>query len=279
MSNRTQSVRVNGLCSETITLNTGAPQGCVLSPLLFTLYTNDCQSSTSSVELFKFSDDSTLVGFISKNDESPYINEVSKLVEWCDSNCLELNVSKTKEMVIDFRINKSAIEPLIIKGQEVETVDSFKFLGSTISNNLKWESNTSCIVSKCHQRLHYLRKLKKFGVGKTTLLNFYRACIESILTFSITSWFTSLSAADKSKLDRIVFISSKVIGTDLASMDSLYNQRAAKKVKTILANSDHPANSFFNTGFSGKRFRSIPTKRERFTKSFYPSVVRESCPH
>ena len=237
------------------------------------------QSSSSSVELFKFSDDSTLVGFISKNDESFYFDEVSKLVEWCDSNSLELNVCKTKEMAIDFRINKSSIEPLVIKGQAVDTVDTFKFLGSTISNDLKWESNTSCIINKCHQRLHFLRKIKKFGVGQATLVNFYRASIESILTFSITSWYTSLSAADMNKLDRIVFIASKVIGTDLTSVDTLYHQRATKKVKTIIANADHPAHSLFKVGFSGKRFRSIPTKKERFTKSFYPSAVRESCPH
>ena len=182
-------------------------------------------------------------------------------------------------MIVDFRIHKSNIEPLIIKGQEVETVDTFKFLGSTISDNLKWECNTSGIISKCHQRLYYLRKLKKFGVGQATLISFYRASIESILTFSITSWFTSLSSSDRNKLDRIVFIASKVIGADLTSVETIYHQRTAKKVKTILANVDHPANSFFQPGFSGKRFKSMITKKERFTKSFYPSAVRESCPH
>ena len=156
---------------------------------------------------------------------------------------------KTKEMIIDFRINKSTIEPLIIKGQEVETVETFKFLGSTISNNLKWECNTSSIISKCHQRLYYLRKLKKFGVGQATSISFNRASVESILTFSITSWFTSLSSSDRNKLDRFVFIASKVIGADLTSVDTIYTQRAAKKIKTITANADNPAHSFFKQGF------------------------------
>ena len=136
LSNRTQSVRIDGLLSNPITLNTGAPQGCVLSPILFTLYTNDCRSSSSSVKLFKFSDDSTLEGLISDGDESSYFEEVSSLVEWCDLNCLELNIGKTKEMIIDFRRNKSPIAPLLIKDQKVDIVDSFKFLGSTISSDL-----------------------------------------------------------------------------------------------------------------------------------------------
>ena len=278
LSNRTQSVRINGLSSNSITLNTGAPQGCVLSPILFTLYTNDCRSSHGSVKLFKFSDDSTLEGLISNGDESSYMEEVSKLVQWCDTNSLELNVSKTKEMIIDFRRVKSTIAPLIIKDQEVDIVDTFKFLGSTISNDLKWEANTSEIISKCHQRLYFLRKLKKFGVGKDTLVNFYRATIESILTFSITSWFTSLTEFDKNRLSRIVHISSKITGASLKSIDSIYHERSTKKVKSILADTEHPANCLFDILPSGKRFRSIPAKTNRFKNSFFVSAVRESCP-
>ena len=69
---RSQIVRVGNLVSDMITLNTGAPQGCVLSPLLFTLFTNDCRSSKESVIVVKFSDDTTVSGLISNNDESLY---------------------------------------------------------------------------------------------------------------------------------------------------------------------------------------------------------------
>ena len=207
------------------------------------------------------------------------MEEVSKLVQWCDSNSLELNVSKTKEMIIDFRRAKSSIAPLIIKDQEVDIVDTFKFLGSIISHDLRWEANTSDIISKCHQRLYFLRKLKKFGVGQDTLVNFYRATIESILTFSITSWYSSLTEFDKNRLNRIVNTSSKITGVSLKSMDTIYQERSAKKVRSILASTDHPAKCLFNILPSGRRFRSIPARTIRFKKSFYVSTVRESCPY
>ena len=75
----------------------------MLSPLLFTLFTNDCRSSSSSTPIFKFSDDTTIERLITNTDESAYRKEVERVVDWCTNSDLELNVAKTKEIVIDFR--------------------------------------------------------------------------------------------------------------------------------------------------------------------------------
>ncbi len=72
LTGRPQSVRVGHNTSSTTTLSTGAPQGCVLSPLLFTLLTHDCTAKFSSNHIIKFADDTTVVGLISNNDETHY---------------------------------------------------------------------------------------------------------------------------------------------------------------------------------------------------------------
>ncbi len=105
LTGRPQSVRVGHNTSSTTTLSTGAPQGCVLSPLLFTLLTHDCTAKFSSNHIIKFADDTTVVGLISNNDETHYREEVAQLAEWCGVNNLSLNVEKTKEVVMDFRRN------------------------------------------------------------------------------------------------------------------------------------------------------------------------------
>ncbi len=64
LTDRQQLVRLGKFSSSTRTISTGAPQGCVLSPLLFSLYTNDCTSKDPSVKLLKFADDTTLIGLI-----------------------------------------------------------------------------------------------------------------------------------------------------------------------------------------------------------------------
>ena len=101
--NRKQRVRLGKLVSESRSISTGAPQGCVLSPLLFSLYTNNCTSSHPSVKFLKFADDTTLIGLISNGDEAAYREEVNSLASWCSQNHLELNALKTVEMVADFR--------------------------------------------------------------------------------------------------------------------------------------------------------------------------------
>ncbi len=64
LTDRQQLVRLGKYTSSTRTISTGAPQGCVLSPLLFSLYMNDCTSKDPSVKLLKFADDTTLIGLI-----------------------------------------------------------------------------------------------------------------------------------------------------------------------------------------------------------------------
>ena len=162
---RPQIVKIGDNLSSSVTLSTGTPQGCVMSPMLYS-----CHVRT---KILKFADDTTVIGLITNSDESEYRDQVNKLISWCNDNNLELNVNKTKKMIVDFRRKTySPPSPLMINGRTVEIVQHFKFLGSTISSNLKWELN---VVKKAQQRLYFLRRLRSFGltdhIGHAQLLH------------------------------------------------------------------------------------------------------------
>ncbi len=126
LTDRQQLVRLGKYTSSTHTISTGAPQGCVLSSLVFSLYTNDCTSKDPSVKLLKFSDNTTLICLIQDGDEFAYRQEVKELAVCCSLNNLELNTLKTVEMSMDFRRNPPALPPLTIMNSTVTTVESFR---------------------------------------------------------------------------------------------------------------------------------------------------------
>jgi hypothetical protein len=135
LTGRPQVVRVGNNTSATLILNTVAPQGCVLSPLLYSLFTHDCTTRNDSNTIIKFADDTTVVGLITDNDETAYREEVRDLTMWYKDNNLSLNVIKTKEIIL-------------IDGALVEQVESFKFLVFHITYKLTWSKHTKTVMMK-----------------------------------------------------------------------------------------------------------------------------------
>ena len=186
LSNRPQKVIMGNVHSSVRVLNTGAPQGCVLSPVLFSLFTSDCQCSLSECSIIKYADDTVITGYLNSENIEPYTTTVDNFVKWCDDHFLLLNVSKTKEVIIDFRRNVMEHKSLAIHGEEVEQVSEYKYLGTTISRTLDWSKNVTSLHKRANQRLYFVRTLKKLRVDNTLTVDlFYKSFIQSFLLYNI----------------------------------------------------------------------------------------------
>jgi len=241
----------------------------VLSSIPYSLFTHDCTPVHGSNTIIKFDDDTTVVGLINNNDESAYRELVQQPVLWYAINNLALNTGKTKEIIVYFRKSKRCTHaPIHINGTEVERVSSFSFLGV-----LSWTLNTSTLVKKTHQRLFFLRRLKKIHMSPQILVNSYRCTIEGILTNCITVWYDNCSSADRKLLQRVVETAQRITGTSLPDIESIHLKRCLRRARSIVQHPTHPSNRLFALLPSGRRYRNLRSRTSRLRNSFFPSAV------
>ncbi|KAI5620333.1 hypothetical protein C0J50_20103 [Silurus asotus] len=156
LTRRSQAVQIGNSISSTTTLSTGAPQGCVLSPLLSNLLTHDCEAMHNLNHIIECTDDTTVMGLISKNEES-YREEVQQLTAWYCANKMSLNIDKTKEMFVDFRRAQSDHSPVTINGSSVKIIESTKFIAGEKLHLITQQQ----LHHQALQHLYFLRRLRK----------------------------------------------------------------------------------------------------------------------
>ena len=273
LTKRSQKVLVNNKYSDLRITYVGSPQGCVLSPILYILYTDDCRSKHANHFLVKYADDSALLSLLNSQDNG-HGHALCDFVEWCNNSFLKLNANKTKDMLFDFRRNSDNQLNSVISNECIEIVSDYKYLGTFFSNKLDWDKNTESIIKKAQQRVFFLRKLNSFSAHKNTLTLFYRSYIESILCFSCICWFNNLNLKQKNSMSSIVNLCSKIIGEQQRCLPGFYNSLILNKAKSIIADQSHALFCEFDVLPSGRRYRSVHGRTKRYIESFVPSVIR-----
>ena len=276
LTERPQFVRLKDCLSNTVISSTGAPQGTVLSPVLFTLYTSDFCYNTESCHMQKFSDDTAIVGCIRDGQEEEYRSLVEDFVQWCRLNHLQLNTTKTKEMVVDFRRSKPALLPVTIEEVNVEVVNTYKYLGVHLDDKLDWSVNTEAIYKKGQSRLYFLRRLRSFNVCSKLLWMFYQSVVASVLFYAVACWGGSTRKRDAGRLDRLVRKAGSVVGADLECITSVSDKRTLNKLHSILDNDCHPLYSIIiqQKSLISWRLRSMTCTTDRLRKSFVPRAIQ-----
>lgn len=276
LTKRSQRVLVNHTLSDNLFTSTGSPQGCVLSPLFFILYTDDCRSVQPNCHCVKFADDTVLLSLLSSNVQhhGPALQD---FLIWCGKSCLELNIDKTKDMIVTFSPKQRQLAEAvttIIQQEPVEIVATYKYLGSTFDNLLRFSTNTEEILKKCHQRQYLLRKLKSFGVNKVILKTFYYSFIENVITFSFISWFHSITLLNRNRLSSVVKVCSKIIDQPVRTLTALCDQQTVKVARRIINDPSHILFSEFEWLPSGSRLRCPLCRTQRRKVTFIPRAVQ-----
>ena len=262
--------------SNLLITNTGAPQGTVLAPVLFSIYTNDCTTIFNNIPIIKYADDTSIQALISNDsDLSNYYAEIDRFVNWCDSHYLLLNVKKTKEFIVDFRRSDNVHENIVIKGEVVERVTHYKYLGVIFDEKLDWNKNSEKVQSKVNQRVYFMYQVSKYKIDTRILSLFYESCIYSVLTFCISAWGGNLRVKQKSIMDRSIKRCNKLLCKSIyIDMDQAFFISFQRKLSQILKDPTHPLHDFIIFSNRTNRLIHMKAKTTRYFNSFLPFAIR-----
>ena len=131
--------------------------------------------------------------------------------DWTKKQKMKINVRKTKCMVFNYS-NKYQFSPrLEIDGEQIEVIDRTQLLGTVITDDLRWEQNTSHLVRKANGRMELLRRVASFGTDIQDLKTIYILFVRSQLEQSSVVWHSSLTEQQKNDLERVQKSALKII--------------------------------------------------------------------
>ncbi len=224
LSNRSQQTVIGNSLSDSLKISVGVPQGSILGPLLFLVHINGIQKCLKHCQMIIFADDLALFCPATTQEElqSKLDTDLQSVMKWLVNSKLLLNVSKSKLMIIGNprKLKQFATVQLIANDSPLERVQTFKYLGVVIDDNLSWKSHMEKLQGKVLQRLGILRRIKHL-LPRHARTIFVNTMITSIMEYGSLVWGDK---DNKVSMDNIQVLHNKaaklVLGRPMLSSSS-----------------------------------------------------------
>lgn len=223
LTNRYQKVTYQNSDSGTKSLDTGTPQGSILSPILFLTLVSDIEEWLTLASLLSYADDNTIFAFAPSKEEVLDIlrHEAKVILRYMAAMKLAANPQKTKFILF----GKCKADPLQVGDVMIPESNEVTILGVTFNKLLNWSSQTKKLEAKLRQKTGLLRRLsKKLPVAVT------KSLVQPIFVANLLHSLPVI--ANPNKIDSTLF----------QSLHHLHRQ--AMKSALGLSRAQHPPDSF-----------------------------------
>ena len=297
LSSRSQQVLVEGSKSSKLDVLSGVPQGTVLGPLLFLVYINDLPDVVTSSDTRLFADDSLLYRRIRDNQDITKLQkDLSSLEEWESQWQMTFHPEKCTVLRISTSRQTNIESNYFLHGHQLQVMDSSKYLGVTLSNDLTWRKHVEATAAKASRTLGFLRRNLR-ECSKPVREAAYTSMVRPTLEYASSAW-DPYTTEDINRLDKVQRRAARFVannytdrtpGCVTAMVNSLgwetltqrrLHHRLIMMYKTIHGDVDTPeAASIVKTG--DRRTRGAHRLHLPFTSvkvyklSFYPRTIHD----
>ena len=290
LTDRRQRVTVDGCFSSFSPVFSGVPQGSVLGPILFIIYTFDMWCAIES-NMVAYADDTTLYAIIpSPQDRQRIANvltrDVSRIMSWCDRWGMKLNPSKSHSMIISRSRTPFPSHPdIVVNGVAIPNCSSIKLLGVTLDPKLTFELHLRSLASSISRKVGLLRKCSRIYSSDDIVKSCFYSFILPHFEYCHSVWI-SAAESNLKLLDR-AFNQIKFLLPNLEI--KLRHRRMVGSLSyffKIMSNVNHPLHHHLPAPLQPTRAtrhsvslndRSLSVNRcntSQFSRCFIPASVR-----
>lgn len=235
---RSQCTLSEESCSEWCALASGVPQGCVLSPLLFSVFINTVTYCLSS-RFHLYADDLQLYTHFTVSEADVAVSNINRdlsvLSSWAASFGLLINPSKSQAIVIGSRymcgsIDFSSLPSVIYNGSIIPYTFTAKNLGVFFDQNLSWTTHVDQICKRVYAAFHALKRLQNF-LPFNTKVQLSQTLLLSLIDYA-DCCFLDITEELLGKLERLQNLAIRFV-FDLRKYDHVSEFRRRLKWLTI----------------------------------------------
>lgn len=202
---RSQTVLYNGSYSQTYTVNSSVPQGSNLGPLCFLLMINNLPESIKNSNCYLFADDFKICKEITRKEDCLLLEkDITRVVEWCKENKMELNIEKC--FIVTYTIKHEAIiNNYTLMDRPLQRKEEAKDLGVLFDTKLTFETHIARKVNEAYRMMGFIKRSSLYFRDTKTITLLFNTFVRSKLEYCSIIW----NPYHKTKIDLIERIQKK----------------------------------------------------------------------
>lgn len=248
LKNRSFRVRVGSDYSTPFPITAGTPQGAILSPLLFNIFTADIPK-TQNTYLHLFADDTAVVA-----QSTTYYSVCCRLQKalnnienWCRTWKIAVNTSKTQAIMFKRRKKNHHNDELTLFQDNIKWSKSVKYLGVHFDENINFKAHVDKTIDKYRMKFRHMYPLicKKSSLTLNSKILLFKMILRPLITYAAPIWATTA----KTNIKKLALLQNKLLrmATGAPWYISTSNLQQELRTESLIKFIEKSAKNFFIT--------------------------------